>query len=158
VRRTLLISEQRQATSAMMPKLHAALLATLNPPTPALEPLLVQAMAMTPRGGPQDRQRVRHRLRKVAAAMLPLQLRSIYAWLSFTACMRWPCKLALLMLWMLYLLPLWLMVMKPSSMSMLGVPYSPMVPSFTRWQSAGRQSSLTSAYKATCSKLYAVAS
>ena len=32
-------------------------------------------------------------------------------------------------------LPLWLMVMKPSSMSMLGVPYSPMVPSFTRWHS-----------------------
>jgi len=33
--------------------------------------------------------------------------------------------------------PLWLMVMKPSSMSMLGVPYSPMVPSLTRWQSGG---------------------
>ena len=31
--------------------------------------------------------------------------------------------------------PLWVMVMKPSSMSMLGVPYSPIVPSFTRWQS-----------------------
>ncbi len=31
--------------------------------------------------------------------------------------------------------PLWLMVMKPSSMSMLGVPYSPIVPSFTRWHS-----------------------
>ena len=31
--------------------------------------------------------------------------------------------------------PLWLMVMNPSSMSMLGVPYSPMVPSFTRWHS-----------------------
>ncbi len=31
--------------------------------------------------------------------------------------------------------PLWWMVMKPSSMSMSGVPYSPMVPSFTRWAS-----------------------
>lgn len=31
--------------------------------------------------------------------------------------------------------PLCVMVMYPSSMSMLGVPYSPMVPSFTRWQS-----------------------
>ena len=29
--------------------------------------------------------------------------------------------------------PLWVISMKPSSMSMLGVPYSPMVPSFTRW-------------------------
>ena len=31
--------------------------------------------------------------------------------------------------------PLWVMSMNPSSMSMFGVPYSPMVPSLTRWQS-----------------------
>ena len=31
--------------------------------------------------------------------------------------------------------PLWWISMNPSSMSMLGVPYSPIVPSFTRWQS-----------------------
>ena len=29
--------------------------------------------------------------------------------------------------------PLWVISMNPSSMSMLGVPYSPMVPSLTRW-------------------------
>ena len=38
--------------------------------------------------------------------------------------------------------PLWLMVMKPSSMSMLGVPYSPMVPSFTRWHSGASSCSI----------------
>ncbi len=31
--------------------------------------------------------------------------------------------------------PLCSIRMKPSSMSMLGVPYSPIVPSLTRWQS-----------------------
>ncbi len=31
--------------------------------------------------------------------------------------------------------PWWVISRKPSSMSMLGVPYSPMVPSFTRWAS-----------------------
>ena len=30
--------------------------------------------------------------------------------------------------------------MKPSSMSMFGVPYSPMVPSFTRWASGANAS------------------
>ena len=34
--------------------------------------------------------------------------------------------------------PLWSISMKPSSMSMLGVPYSPIVPSLTRWQSGTR--------------------
>ena len=34
--------------------------------------------------------------------------------------------------------PLWWISMNPSSMSMLGVPYSPIVPSFTRWQSGTR--------------------
>ena len=34
--------------------------------------------------------------------------------------------------------PLCVISMKPSSMSMFGVPYSPIVPSFTRWQSGTR--------------------
>ena len=34
--------------------------------------------------------------------------------------------------------PLWSISMKPSSMSMFGVPYSPIVPSFTRWQPGAR--------------------
>ena len=34
--------------------------------------------------------------------------------------------------------PLCSISMNPSSMSMLGVPYSPIVPSFTRWQSGTR--------------------
>ena len=36
--------------------------------------------------------------------------------------------------------------MKPSSMSMLGVPYSPIVPSFTRWQSGTRSRSENSRF------------
>ena len=34
--------------------------------------------------------------------------------------------------------PLWVISMNPSSMSMSGVPYSPIVPSLTRWQSGTR--------------------
>jgi hypothetical protein len=50
--------------------------------------------------------------------------------------------------------PLCWMSMKPSSMSMFGVPYSPMVPSFTRWASGAKSRMANSTFSVLITLLY----